>query len=50
LHDRARTEAAELARLQPTLDVAYIDDTYPFMLAEERDQFVNALRTSGLLK
>jgi adenylate cyclase len=49
LHDRARTEAAELARLQPTLDVAYIDDTYPFMIAEQRDQFVDALRASGLL-
>ena len=50
LHERARMEAAELARLQPTLDVAYIDDTYPFMLAEQRDQFVGALSASGLLK
>ena len=49
LADRAKTAAAELTRLQPTLDIAYIDDTYPFMLPEERDRFVGSLRASGLL-
>jgi protein involved in temperature-dependent protein secretion len=48
--ERARTAAAELSKLQPTLDEAYIDDTYPFMLSEERDRFVGALRASGLLE
>lgn len=50
LHDRAQKEAAELARLHPALDVAYIDHTYSFMLAEERDEFVSALRNAGLLQ
>jgi TolB-like protein len=48
--DRARSAAKDLARLQPTLDIAYIDDTYPFMLTDERDQFVAALRAAGLLQ
>jgi TolB-like protein/Tfp pilus assembly protein PilF len=48
--DRARAAAMELARLQPTLDVAYIDDTYPFMLANDRDQFIGTLQASGLLR
>jgi TolB-like protein len=50
LGDKARAAAKELARLQPTLDVAYIDETYPFMVPHERDQFVNALRAAGLLE
>ena len=37
-------------RLQPTLDIAYIDDTYPFMLPQERDRFVGALRAAALLE
>jgi adenylate cyclase len=49
LDDAARTAAQELSRLQPTLDVAYIDETYPFMLPDERDKFVGALRRFGLL-
>jgi TolB-like protein len=48
--ERARTAAGELSKLQPTLDEAYIDDTYPFMIPEERDRFVGALRASGLLE
>lgn len=48
--ENARTAAAQLARLQPTFDLAYIDETYPFMLPDERDQFVGALRASGLLE
>ena len=36
--------------MQPTLDIAYIDDTYPFMLSDERDRFVGALRAAGLLE
>ena len=49
LDDAARTAAQELSRLQPGLDVAYIDETYPFMLPDERDKFVGALRRFGLL-
>jgi adenylate cyclase len=47
--DRARAAATELSRLQPALDIAYIDDTYPFMLPDERDRFVGALRSAALL-
>ena len=50
LDDAARTAAQELSRLQPGLDVAYIDETYPFMLPHERDKFVGALRRFGLLE
>ena len=50
LSDRARAAASELARMQPTLDVAYVDDTYPFMLSDQRDRFVDALRGAGLLQ
>ena len=50
LDDAARTAAQELSRLQPGLDVAYIDETYPFMLPDERDKFVGALRRFGLLE
>src|SRR4029077_2010456 len=34
--EAARQAALELSRLQPTLDIAYIDDTYPFMLPDQR--------------
>jgi hypothetical protein len=50
LHERARIAARELSRLQPTLDIAYIDDTYPFMLPQERERFVGALRAADLLE
>jgi adenylate cyclase len=50
LHERARIAARELSRLQPTLDIAYIDDTYPFMLPQERERFVGALRAAALLE
>jgi tetratricopeptide (TPR) repeat protein len=49
LGDKARAAATELHRLQPKLDLVYIEDTYPFMIPEERDRFVDALKTSGLL-
>ena len=49
LSDAARAAAVELSRLQPTLDVAYIDDTYPFMLSRERERFIEALRSAALL-
>jgi adenylate cyclase len=49
LSDTARAAAVELSRLQPTLDVAYIDDTYPFMLSHERERFIDALRSVALL-
>jgi adenylate cyclase len=48
LSDAALAAAAELSRLQPTLDVAYIDDTYPFMLSHERKRFIDALRSASL--
>ena len=44
-----RSHATELSRLQPTLDIAYIDDTYPFMLSHERERFIGALRSVALL-
>jgi adenylate cyclase len=50
LDERARAAAKELSRLQPTLDIAYIDDTYPFMLPQERERFVGALRAAALLE
>jgi adenylate cyclase len=50
LDERARTAARELSRLQPSLDMAYIDDTYPFMLPQERERFVGALRAAALLE
>jgi hypothetical protein len=49
LGDTARAAAVELSRLQPTLDVAYIDDTYPFMLPHERKRFIDALRSASSL-
>ncbi len=48
--DKARAAAVELSRLQANLDVAYIDDTYPFLLPHERDLFLDAPRASGLLQ
>jgi len=45
----ARAAAAELARLQPDFSLDYIDATYPFQSADERDAFVAALRRAGLL-
>jgi len=50
LEERAKAAARELSRLQPGLDIAYIDDTYPFMLTQERDRFVGALRAAALLE
>jgi len=50
LEERARAAAAELGRMQPGLDLAYIEDTYPFMLPDQRVRFVDALRATGLLK
>jgi adenylate cyclase len=50
LDDAARTAAQELSRLQPGLDIAYVDETYPFMLPDERDKFIGALRRFGLLE
>lgn len=47
--DKAQAAAAELSRLQPTLDIAYIGDTYPFMLSHERERFIGALRSVALL-
>ena len=47
--DAARAAAVELSRLQPALDVAYIDDTYPFLLSHERKRFIDALRSAFLL-
>jgi adenylate cyclase len=49
LSDRAQAAATELSRLQPTLDIAYIDETYPFMLSHERERFIGALRSVALL-
>jgi adenylate cyclase len=50
LSDRARVAAKELARMQPTFDIAYVDDTYPFMLQDHRNRFIDALREAGLLQ
>jgi hypothetical protein len=35
---------------QPAPVIAYIDDTYPFMLPQERERFVGALRAAALLE
>jgi len=45
----ARVAAAELARLQPDLSLDYIDTTYPFQAADEREAFVAAMQRAGLL-
>ena len=50
LNDMAQAAAVALSRLQPALDVAYIDDTYPFMLSHERERFIDALRSASLLQ
>ena len=50
LADRAKVAAKELARMQPTFDIAYVDDTYPFMLPDQRNRFIDALREAGLLQ
>jgi tetratricopeptide (TPR) repeat protein len=47
--DKAQAAATELSRLQPTLDIAYIDDTCPFMWSHERERFIGALRSVALL-
>ena len=49
LDDKARAEAAELTRLQPDFSLDYIETTYPFAAAEEREAFVAAIRRAGLL-
>ena len=49
LAEKATIAAMELSRLQPKLDIAYIDDTYPFMLPQERERFIAGLRGAGLL-
>jgi adenylate cyclase len=46
--DEARVAMAELLRLQPDLSIAYIDATYPFAIARERELFLAALRRAGL--
>lgn len=50
LADQAQSAASELARIQPALDITYIEDTYPFMVAEQRNRFIDALRGAGLLQ
>lgn len=46
--DEAREAFRELLRRQPDLSVAYIDETYPFRRAEDRELFVEGLRKAGL--
>lgn len=48
--DEAQAAFRELLRRQPDLSVAYIDETYPFRHAEDRDRFVDGLREAGLRK
>jgi len=45
----ARAAAAELQRLQPDFSLDYIDTTYPFQDACERQGFLAALQRAGLL-
>jgi adenylate cyclase len=47
--EEAHTAAAALIRLQPDLNVDYIDTTYPFQMAEDRSRFIEALQRAGLL-
>lgn len=48
-NDDARSAAAELVKLQPDLAIEYIETTYPFRFAADRQAFVGALQTAGLL-
>jgi adenylate cyclase len=45
----ARAAASELARLQPDFSIEYIDTTYPFQSGADRQRFVSALQSAGLL-
>ena len=46
--DEARAALTELLKLQPDFSIAYVDATYPFAIARQRDLFVAALRRAGL--
>ena len=48
-HTKAAQQAAsELLALQPEFSRDYIETTYPFQSAEERERFIGALRAAGL--
>ena len=46
--DEARAALEQLMQRQPDFSLAYIDDTYPFKLAEDRAYFIDGLRKAGL--
>ena len=46
--EAARQAASELLELQPEFNRDYIETTYPFQSAEERERFIGALRAAGL--
>jgi adenylate cyclase len=46
--EAARQAASELLELQPEFNRDYIETTYPFQSAEERERFIGALRSAGL--
>ena len=46
--EAARQAASELLSLQPEFNRDYIETTYPFQSAEERERFIRALRSAGL--
>jgi len=46
--EAARQAASELLELQPEFSREYIETTYPFQSAEERERFIGALRSAGL--
>ena len=46
--EAARQAASELLELQPEFNRDYVETTYPFQSAEERERFISALRSAGL--
>jgi adenylate cyclase len=46
--EEAQDAFRELLRRQPDLSVAYIDETYPFRHAEDRELFIEGLSKAGL--
>ncbi len=46
--DEAQDAFRELLRRQPDFSVAYIDETYPFRYAKDRELFLEGLRKAGL--
>jgi hypothetical protein len=46
--EQAREIAATMLQRQPDFSLAYIDATYPFKIAADREFFLEGLRKAGL--